>query len=876
MWMRKIFHALFILCLFASNEVLSQHRSLSSIDVPSPDPDRLRIVVQLKGVPEKYYKLPKLPNREAACLEEDTMEIRTSAIGQPNLKSSKQAVHRSVVSNGDVKWVMYSDSALTFFLNVFGTGLYVKPGDSIVVDFNGDEPVFSGRGARQFEVMYVMSRTLKENREILFPKRERQLPSYTTSLQEYQQWNRYADKKQQIMDSVIMQYRSELHPEVYDYLMEKAKESIEIERITAFSAFDSYSLKHPESGITRQDVIRIYDSTIASKSLKWVKSRQDRPVSQHLLYPLVVHEVLRSYNFKLPSIKRGAAFIELLYESAKSGYKGLARERLLAYIIAEDVIGLDYRDSLRAIMLSDYYSQPGFPEYKKWVASYERRRNGRGQMVIGRNAPDFLLRDEKGRVFTRNGFEGKVVLMNFWRSGDEGCKEMAALVRKVQHAFDNDSNVVLLNISADTSNVAWLSSIAGKSYVPDVGIQLRIGERMEDYPMLKAYNVTSFPRLHLLDVFGRNVEIGNNGTQPERLIEMVGTLRDQLFDGPYIFRKEDSIHVYNICGRLVSSTVMHANSNTSLGVLRNAGNAGFDVRLKPVLKNEPAVFPKPRKVFCLSDIEGNYPVLRSLLISNGIMNKDARWTFGEGHLVFNGDMFDRGNQVTECLWLIYSLEEEAKRAGGYVHFIIGNHEIMNLSNNLRYVREKYIQNARILGIEYKEMFSEHTELGNWLRTKNIMEKIGDVLYVHGGISPELARSSLSIQDINNLARKHYAGGLDSSNQSLMMLFGYNTSPFWFRDYYEDDTSRVRYIPDGKQIDTILNRFAATHIVTGHTIVGDTVSLWYQNRIINVDTKHSNGKSEALLIDQDKYYRASINGSRELLFDLNSQQGMKKN
>ncbi len=45
--------------------------------------------------------------------------------------------------------------------------------------------------------------------------------------------------------------------------------------------------------------------------------------------------------------------------------------------------------------------------------------------------------------------------------------------------------------------------------------------------------------------------------------------------------------------------------------------------------------------------------------------------------------------MTECLWLIYSLEEKAKAAGGYVHFILGNHEIMNMQGDFRYVQDKY-------------------------------------------------------------------------------------------------------------------------------------------------------------------------------------------
>lgn len=65
----------------------------------------------------------------------------------------------------------------------------------------------------------------------------------------------------------------------------------------------------------------------------------------------------------------------------------------------------------------------------------------------------------------------------------------------------------------------------------------------------------------------------------------------------------------------------------------------------------------------------------------------------------------------------YTLEEKVKAVGGYVHFILGNHEIMNSSGNLKYVHRKSKANALKLGMSYTELFSKHSELGNWLRTK---------------------------------------------------------------------------------------------------------------------------------------------------------------
>jgi hypothetical protein len=227
-------------------------------------------------------------------------------------------------------------------------------------------------------------------------------------------------------------------------------------------------------------------------------------------------------------------------------------------------------------------------------------------------------------------------------------------------------------------------------------------------------------------------------------------------------------------------------------------------------------------------------------------------------------MFDRGQQVAECLWLIYFLEDKAKTAGGYVHFLLGNHEIMNLNNDLRYMKDKYRNNSRLLGVDYISLYGENSELGRWLRTKNIMERIGDMLFVHGGISPVINRLPLSIKQLNEIARPHYTDKIDFVNPYLSMLFDTRTSPFWFRGYYEDG-DKLKQIPTIQQVDSSLQKFGVNYIVTGHTIVGDTISLWYNKKIINIDTKHANGASEALLVDENKYYRVNTTGNRILLF-----------
>ena len=113
----------------------------------------------------------------------------------------------------------------------------------------------------------------------------------------------------------------------------------------------------------------------------------------------------------------------------------------------------------------------------------------------------------------------------------------------------------------------------------------------------------------------------------------------------------------------------------------------------------------------LSDIEGNFGAFRKLLQANHVIDDNFNWTFEKNHLVLIGDFVDRGTMVTEVLWLIYSLEEKAKAAGGYVHYILGNHEIMNMSNDLRYVQDRYIRNAALMSRSYMQLFGPDAEIG---------------------------------------------------------------------------------------------------------------------------------------------------------------------
>ena len=146
--------------------------------------------------------------------------------------------------------------------------------------------------------------------------------------------------------------------------------------------------------------------------------------------------------------------------------------------------------------------------------------------------------------------------------------------------------------------------------------------------------------------------------------------------------------------------------NKSFTVAADEPGKTFSVTVKGYYDLEPSTFPQPEKLIAFSDIEGEFDPLRLLLQKNKVIDEQFNWIFGKGHVIFAGDMFDRGEQVTECLWLMYSLEEKAKAAGGYVHFILGNHEIMNLSGDHRYARPKYAENSKKIGFKRRAVFKD--------------------------------------------------------------------------------------------------------------------------------------------------------------------------
>jgi hypothetical protein len=194
------------------------------------------------------------------------------------------------------------------------------------------------------------------------------------------------------------------------------------------------------------------------------------------------------------------------------------------------------------------------------------------------------------------------------------------------------------------------------------------------------------------------------------------------------------------------------------------------------------------RVVVVPDVHGAYSAFVRLLQAADVIDGELRWTGGATHLVSLGDLLDRGPESRATMDLLMRLQGEAPGAGGRVHVVAGNHELMNLIGDLRYVSEqeyaafiddesaeereaawlifRHAEDNLDTGEDllrkrfeeryppgffgHREAFSADGVYGQWLTSLPVVVAINDTVYVHGGLPPSIVGRSLA--EIN----QHYS------------------------------------------------------------------------------------------------------------------------
>jgi len=310
------------------------------------------------------------------------------------------------------------------------------------------------------------------------------------------------------------------------------------------------------------------------------------------------------------------------------------------------------------------------------------------------------------------------------------------------------------------------------------------------------------------------------------------------------------------------------------------------------LPSSQAAAQAGQRIVAVGDLHGDFEAWTAIARDAGLIDPRGRWAGGTTILVQTGDITDRGPDSLKIIRQLQALEKEAPKAGGKVVVLIGNHEAMNVTGDLRYVdpgefaafrngrsealrQAAWDANGARLIAEYRRRYPAMTdteiradwlketppgrlehqrawapagELGRWAATLPAVVKIGDTIFVHGGLSAAYTAMG-GIDEINRRVRTAVAAGDTSPNSILTDPLG----PLWYRGLitrspaFEQEIAAAAAAagkpntarpPIDQELDLVLAAFGARRLVVAHTPNLKGIAISHGGKLVRIDTGNS--------------------------------------
>ena len=289
------------------------------------------------------------------------------------------------------------------------------------------------------------------------------------------------------------------------------------------------------------------------------------------------------------------------------------------------------------------------------------------------------------------------------------------------------------------------------------------------------------------------------------------------------------------------------------------------------------------RVVAIGDLHGDYSAWTAIAQAARLIDRSGRWIGGNSTLVQLSDVTDRGPDSLRIIRNLQQLQQQSMTAGGRVVVVLGNHEAMNVFGDLRYttpgefaafadarsrarreqvyianrrqleaaarkdnpkvspstVREKWISETPLGWVEHRAAWSPSGVIGRWAVANPAVVKIGDTLFVHGGLSSQYA--ALGIDEVN----RRVAAAMARAEAAPTSVLSDPLGPLWYRGLVTRDprvdSDAVRALA-GKprlsledELAAVLTATGAKRIVVGHTPSLRGVIVGHGGRLIRADT-----------------------------------------
>ena len=291
----------------------------------------------------------------------------------------------------------------------------------------------------------------------------------------------------------------------------------------------------------------------------------------------------------------------------------------------------------------------------------------------------------------------------------------------------------------------------------------------------------------------------------------------------------------------------------------------------------PALSPPParERIVAIGDLHGDHAAWRDIATAAGLIDRTGRWSGGRTIVVQTGDVADRGPDSLKIIRDLRRLQSEARGTGGRVIVLVGNHEAMNMTGDLRYVhpgeyaafrgprsqalRDRYYsdhrrsieeaarrrspeltdeqiraawEQATPLGmVEHQQAWHPTGEVGAWVVRNPAVVELGDLLFVHGGIGGPYAE--MSLREIN----RRVALALAARDESENAIINDPRGPLWYRGLVARDEDAPGEFPPSieEELKEVLRRHRARSIIIGHTPSLKGIAISHDGRLVQIDT-----------------------------------------
>lgn len=302
----------------------------------------------------------------------------------------------------------------------------------------------------------------------------------------------------------------------------------------------------------------------------------------------------------------------------------------------------------------------------------------------------------------------------------------------------------------------------------------------------------------------------------------------------------------------------------------------------------PAPSAAPARIVAIGDLHGDYEAWRAILQAARLTDARGRWSGGAATLVQTGDVTDRGPDSLKIIRHMMALEREAARARGRVVVLLGNHEAMNVTGDLRYVsagefaafadrdsarrrdavfdanrarieafyrgrdpsmspaamRDAWIGTMPLGKVEHQQAWQPTGELGKWAIARPAVATIGGTLFVHGGISQRFA--AVPPDEIN----RRVAAALAAAETAPDSILTAEDGPLWYRGLVSREpeaarppTTTANLIPPPaaprmsieEELTAVLRAQNVQRIVIGHTPALNGIVIAHGGQLIRIDT-----------------------------------------